>query len=474
MSLILLYTFNMFSFNKTPAYISPQYQTFKDSIGQAKSDTLDSHTFLPQFLPYKYAAVHHDNIFYKLKYWFQKYILGTAPDAVDLSPIELRSLIDTESLYKKYQGKIQKTISSELGLDEDEEKKRELQKPHHLKDKYIAQNLLEKSLQDKQLLVNLRYPPSNSKKRCSQYNPQEDAQNAYKFQKIRAQLENQQNEEWDAEQENKKISEHELLDIPHTINDLNYYNTDLLPPYLPKKPFIHLFVAPRGQGKTVRLTNWINTYMRNAFHNIHFFSPNCLEDKQYSLVLSQLEIPAENVHIIFKESEIMNIFNSASSINQTLIIVEDCGNDQGFQSASASNILSRIAQIGRHPKCSLILTTQYLKGINRRVRVNCDCITLFSVENYTELQNIAEDFAGDVDPKAYMAAIAKATQESYHWVNILPFNNPAEGREKLYSMGQPIYFRPEQMLSYDALLEENNSDNDNDNVSEESDGNSSE
>jgi len=160
--------------------------------------------------------------------------------------------------------------------------------------------------------------------------------------------------------------------------------------------FLMLSIGKRRSGKSTLLVHLIKNNLISRFgkRNIFLIYPSIFDnDNQYIF----LNLFSDNLSNTYSPKLIEGIFNKQSELikkntdtKPILIILDDCISSEAFKQNKHSNILNKIAAVGRHKKISLIIATQSIKGISTGLRSNSDFIIVYKSYG-AELEKIIAD-----------------------------------------------------------------------------------
>lgn len=144
-----------------------------------------------------------------------------------------------------------------------------------------------------------------------------------------------------------------------------------------KDGFLMLCLAKRRSGKTTFMSNmlkqqWIEEFGENNIYLIYpdIFTPN----NQYSY----LDINEQNLMDNYDEEVLVELVRRQKSkkkhgtAKKILIILDDCLSEDNFAKNGNNGILSTIAVRGRHDLISVVISSQYITGMNTKLRANAD------------------------------------------------------------------------------------------------------
>jgi len=237
---------------------------------------------------------------------------------------------------------------------------------------------------------------------------------------------------------------------------------------LPKLHQLSLFVAKRGSGKSVAISNFVRLF---GFDRVFIISPTIHSNKQmwtglpiglgYSFddpdeagIIQEIidQIDAERDELVryreeMKEyeknkkrersSQFQQLFQSDElekpqhrwngRIPRLALIIDDCQSSKLFSNRKFLNAVTRHRHLGQLPEggalgISMFVAIQNYKansgGCPRVLRNNCTTLSIFKMKDNKELDAIYEEVAGEVDRETFEDVYAEATLEPYSFLFI--------------------------------------------------------
>ena len=140
-----------------------------------------------------------------------------------------------------------------------------------------------------------------------------------------------------------------------------------------EKPHITLFVGRKGSGKTQLLIKLLKDVdgFRGQYQEIVNVSPTF----KLQPVWKQLSPEGITVYETFSDSVLAKIHKEQQSNVNTLLILDDNGDDLRKVSPSVFN---KLISNSRHLNCSIIALLQKLTQAPTILRANTDCFIVFS------------------------------------------------------------------------------------------------
>ena len=174
---------------------------------------------------------------------------------------------------------------------------------------------------------------------------------------------------------------------------------DSLDPRLMRPPFRLLVIAPTGGGKGVVIQNMLfnDQFYRDMFDLIVYVSPTIHEDRTASHMREMeddkliLRDDVENLDRLLTELIDMQ-GQSDNKDRHTLLVLDDT---IGLIKAG-SKINSAIMSL-RHHRISVIMVTQYYKGVSPRIRVNTSAFVFFKNANRAEVKKVIDELSGQYE-----------------------------------------------------------------------------
>lgn len=114
-----------------------------------------------------------------------------------------------------------------------------------------------------------------------------------------------------------------------------------------------------------------------------------------------------------------------TQIPRILIILDDCLGQALLK--GENSLMSSFAIRSRHLLMSFVIMTQKLRGMPRQVRLNCGYMVLFSVSNYSELEQVLDEYVCRKYRKAFREYVLELYKTPYNHLFISNFvSNPLE------------------------------------------------
>ena len=240
-------------------------------------------------------------------------------------------------------------------------------------------------------------------------------------------------------------------------------------PNLPKLHQLSLFVAKRGSGKSVAISNIVRMF---GFDRIFIVSPTIHSNKQMwqglpvglgdtfddpdeAGIIQEIidQIDAERDDLVryrneLKEwkkrqgqtpsSQYQNMFGTTyddqkpehrwgGRIPRLGLIIDDCQSTKLFSNRKFLNAVTRHRHLGQLPEggalgISMFVAIQNYKassgGCPRVLRNNCTTLAIFKMKDNKEIDAIYEEVAGEVDQETFENVYAEATAEPYSFLFI--------------------------------------------------------
>lgn len=240
-------------------------------------------------------------------------------------------------------------------------------------------------------------------------------------------------------------------------------------PELPKMHQLSLFVAKRGSGKSVSISNLVRMF---GFDRVFIISPTIHSNKQMwtglpiglgdsfddpdeAGIVQEIidQIDAERDDLVryrteLKEwekrqrqkpsSQFQTLFGSeyddpkpehrwCGRIPRLALIIDDCQSTKLFNNRKFLNAVTRHRHLGQLPEggaigISMFVAIQNYKansgGCPRVLRNNCTTLAVFKMKDNKELDAIYEEVAGEIDQETFEDVYAEATLEPYSFLFI--------------------------------------------------------
>jgi len=102
-------------------------------------------------------------------------------------------------------------------------------------------------------------------------------------------------------------------------------------------------------------------------------------------------------------------------MHKVFIILYDM---MGTKALSNSSKMTKLANIIRHYKVSIIMTTQKYSGIPRTVRLQARVVSLFRPNNMNEMDYIIEEHSDKSNKKKFLLTLQDVFKEPYGFMHI--------------------------------------------------------
>lgn len=233
------------------------------------------------------------------------------------------------------------------------------------------------------------------------------------------------------------------------------------PENLPKLHQLSLFVAKRGSGKSVAISNLVRMF---GFDRIFIISPTIHSNKQMwsglpiglgdsfddpdeagiiTEIIEQIDAERDDLVRYRKElkewnkrkSELPIFFGNQPKpehrwngrIPKLGLIVDDCQSTKLFSNRKFLNAITRHRHLGQLPEggaigISMFVAIQNYKstsgGCPRVLRNNVTTLSVFKLKDAKEIDAIYEEVAGEVDKETFETVYADATVDPYSFLFI--------------------------------------------------------
>lgn len=199
----------------------------------------------------------------------------------------------------------------------------------------------------------------------------------------------------------EKINDTDKNKVPHHLFGHN------------KKPFLLTIYGPVRSGKSVILNNILYSKVLgfNYFSKIIIFSPTVEIDSSMRYINEDVNITKITGEDIDEMEDLLKLIIEDQKHNDEpiLIIIDD------LIDKLRGKVLSNLCTRYRHYKISLILTTQYYKGVSPIIRNNSSHWILYKSHLDKEKMKIEEDFNSY---SQFLEYYKEATNEKYHFLYI--------------------------------------------------------
>lgn len=248
------------------------------------------------------------------------------------------------------------------------------------------------------------------------------------------------------------MKEKDLTIYPVKLENLEDPKWNQLDERLPKPPFLIVLQGPCASGKSVTLVNMLynDNYYRDLFDHVVIISPTiendltwkiALEDESVTIITGDdLEDVDSVVDAIFQVQlkKVQLAESTHTQIPHLLMIIDDCLGMLGKKFA-------RLCTKHRHPRISILVTTQDFRSIPLQCRSNASHYMIYRTHNKRELGKMIEEFGGQYGTDNFMKLYNQATDERYSFL-------------VLHNRTVKAYKRFDQLL-YDRHSEKQNTDN---------------
>jgi hypothetical protein len=239
------------------------------------------------------------------------------------------------------------------------------------------------------------------------------------------------------------INDFELEENDMSIEPLkeDYVDEELQYP-LPAIPFLWLWFAKRGSGKTTAMINVLLKWLKNVFHIVYIFCPTFYADSKWRYI----KISKDQVFrkydddiardILEAQIELIELIGKKKSPN-ILMIFDDLASNKSFTSYQL-NAISDISFLGRHYKVSSLITSQKIKSLPPKVRSQADAVVAFRLPNQPEYKVFEEEYCQIYPPlfkqfydevtknKAYDFMYVKTKGVGTYCKNLKPYRPKAD------------------------------------------------
>jgi hypothetical protein len=193
-------------------------------------------------------------------------------------------------------------------------------------------------------------------------------------------------------------------------------------------------------GKGNLLTNLL---LRDKFYksyfkgeNIYIISPTSRIDLKMKTIITQLDIPDENVYSSYDEDELNMLYDmikdeqnerkeNNKKMEHYLFIFDDVGFDGSLKGKGKKSFINKLYMNGRHLFISSISIIQKYSDISTGVRENATGLVLFECTN-KQLELIYEDHS-ITDKNTFIRMFRQATREPHSFM-VINYSNPKNER----------------------------------------------
>lgn len=200
------------------------------------------------------------------------------------------------------------------------------------------------------------------------------------------------------------------------------------------EPFVWVFCAKIGSGKSVNLSNLLLIY-RNYFRKVYFCSSNIQTNEESGIkevkdlaYKNQFRFNQDRLYEDFNDNVMKNILDDIKHTKKEddydedtdhfLIVVDDLS--QSF--LIIKSLITKTILKTRHLKLSWIITTQRYRNINSAIRGQISYFVCYNTQNKKELEAMAETV--DMTEDKFGIIINYATSEPFGFLFIDSSHNP--------------------------------------------------
>jgi hypothetical protein len=166
---------------------------------------------------------------------------------------------------------------------------------------------------------------------------------------------------------------------------------------LPQPPFRLMVVGQTGCGKTNVVLNLLCKLLRTRkgdllFDHYFIYTPTALQDPSWT-ILPRFGFDAKNT-TLRQELDLDEITDLTSSDDGTrnLIIIDDfAAHNEKLAQTAITDLFFR----SRHANLSVIVTTQNMRSIPKKCRINCSHVIIFNFANPYELKIMETELASN-------------------------------------------------------------------------------
>ena len=179
-------------------------------------------------------------------------------------------------------------------------------------------------------------------------------------------------------------------------DDPRYKNLD---ERLPTPPFRMLINAPSQSGKSNVIQNLIfnKNFYYGCFDSIVFVSPTLYEDKTAQHMIHNANLDDDDDETIILRDDPENLDEIIEKIikyqtenrddnEQVLLILDDC-----IGTINKSSSINSFIMKARHYRVSIIISTQYYRAVDPKIRENCNAYLFFLNHSSKEVEKINEE-----------------------------------------------------------------------------------
>jgi hypothetical protein len=189
----------------------------------------------------------------------------------------------------------------------------------------------------------------------------------------------------------------------------------MLPGIISDRSHRTLIAGRPGSGKTQLVLRLLKTVWKGCYDKIYIISPTFAA--QFQDVWSQLDSQGVEVYMEMNDGLISLLHNKCiehtKAKHDTLIVIDDCGEDMRRINPQAFNLL---VSNSRHCRCSIVHLVQKITQSPTAFRSNCDTIIAFGATSYIDREALWRELS-TVDRKTFFQMFSKSTSDKYAYMS---------------------------------------------------------
>ena len=177
----------------------------------------------------------------------------------------------------------------------------------------------------------------------------------------------------------------------------------------PRKPFRFLVIGSSGSGKSMMIRNLVERqefgYADYYKQEMFLISETLGMDRCWNALAKRL--PKEHVMDRWNDATVRQMMEySKKTKTGTLWILDDLITSEAMANKRGS-LLQKLFVMGRHYKCSLLLTSQKYRAIPSIMRANSTHVAVFAMRNTLEKKSFFEDHDTEGLPEKFELATSQ-------------------------------------------------------------------
>lgn len=218
-----------------------------------------------------------------------------------------------------------------------------------------------------------------------------------------------------------------------------------VPDFLPQKHFFMSIVGSRGSGKSLLTSNFLKQFYLKEMDYVVILCPTQELNSDYDW-MKELDPKKEKFYFFTKVAEFETLVKEIMKQQETmildkesvgrentpnvLVIFDDCAGHKNV--FGQHGFVQHLALMGRHLKISVIVLSQVLSLISRKIRLNSNMLILFPTMNNSETEQVVEQYVFKKQKKKALLELQRIFGEPYNFIAI---NNDKKDRTQRMTEG---------------------------------------